>query len=66
MKVSEKYPITQVTYPDGLMIEGVSHDHLRLYTAPIEYDELMSWLTGQTYGDAGIYVGDLQRWMDRR
>lgn len=66
MKVNEKYPITLITFPDGEVISGVSHDHLKLYTAPIEYDELMRWLTGQTYGDAGIYVGDLQRWMDRR
>lgn len=59
------YPITTIKYPDGETISGITYDHLEQYTAPIKYQDLVNYLAGQTMGPAGVYVEDVERWLNR-
>ena len=63
-RAKDIYPITTITYPDGNVTEGISFDHLKQYTAPIKYQQLEYWLNGQTMGEAGVYVGDIDIWLN--
>ena len=64
LRAKDIYPITTITYPDGNVTEGISFDHLKQYPAPIKYDQLMEWLIGQTMGEAGVYVHDIDIWLN--
>lgn len=64
IKVSDVYPITTITYPDGETFRVVMDHHLKEYTAPIKYRELEDFLLGQTRIFEGVYVSDVEDWLN--
>lgn len=65
IKAETIYPITVITYPDGSTASGISFIHLEAYTAPIKYNDLMQQLQGQTSAEAGAYISDVERWLNK-
>ena len=67
IKVSDIYPITITTYPNGLKsMECITDADLRDYTTPIKLRELEQVLMGQTRCELGVYATDVERWLNGR
>lgn len=66
IKASDLYPITTIAYPGGHKSVVILKEHLRQYTPPIKYASLMNHLTGQTTAPDGVYVGDVEDWLNNR
>jgi hypothetical protein len=66
IKASDFYPITTIKYPDGHELTIILRPHLKDYTPPIKYESLMTHLTGQTGTVDGVYVGDVEDWLNNK
>lgn len=66
IKASDLYPITTIAYPNGHKSVVILREHLRQYTPPIKYPILMEYLTGQTTTPDGVYVGDVEDWLNSK
>lgn len=66
IKASDVYPITTIKYPDGPELTIILRQHLKDYTPPIKYESLMTHLTGQTGTIDGVYVGDVEDWLNNK
>lgn len=66
IKVEDIYPITSTKYPGNHQeIKFIKSEHLREYTAPIKYIELVEFLDGQTAVPGGVYPQDVERWLNK-
>ena len=64
-KVSDFYPITTITYPDGSTSGPlVLNDHLIRWTAPVRLPSLEHAMEGQTCTLDGVYADDVERWLN--
>ena len=66
IKASDFYPITTIKYPDGHELTIILRPHLENYTPPIKYESLMSHLAGRTGTIDGVYVGDVEDWLNKQ
>ena len=66
IKASDVYPITTIKYPGGRELMIILRRHLKVYTPPIKYESLMSHLAGRTGTIDGVYVGDVEDWLNKQ
>lgn len=66
MQVRDYYPITTRVTPEGDTSSFVTDDDLKKYTKPMEYESLMRHLTGSARYLEGVYLNDIERWLNRR
>lgn len=66
IKVESVYPITRTTYPDGQSKEYITDADLKAYTIPAKLDSLYDHLRGSTRYLEGVYVGDVEMWLNNR
>lgn len=65
-KVQDYYPITTRRTPDGDEQEFITSEDLAEYTKPVEYPSLMDYLKGSTRYIQGIYLTDVEGWLNKR
>jgi hypothetical protein len=65
-KVSDYYPITVRTLPNGEKQEFITSEDLKDYTIPAEWGSLCDYLTGSTRYLQGIYPYDVEGWLNHR
>lgn len=68
-KVEDYYPITtrvDKTGAETLIQKFITVEDLKNYTKPVEYASLMDYLAGSTRYIEGVYLTDVEGWLNNR
>lgn len=66
VKVESVYPITTTKYPDGTEKTYITDEDLKNFTKPEELDSLYDYLRGSTRYIEGVYLVDVEGWLNNR
>ena len=65
-KVEDWYPITTRVTPEGDEQVFITHEDLKDYTPPKDWDSLTNYLMGSTRYLQGYYLTDVEGWLNNR
>lgn len=65
-KVEDYYPITTRVTPEGNEQKFITSEDLKNYTKPKDLDSLYDYLQGSTRYVEGVYLSDVERWLNNK
>jgi hypothetical protein len=65
-KVEDYYPITVRTTPEGDVQKFITTADIEQYTKPKDLQSLYDHLTGSTRYLEGVYLVDVEQWLNRK